>query len=146
MEKSGKENITLNEELDLVTTYFKLENSRMNIPVQQELNVDDELDADQLLAPTLITQPFIENAFKHAFEQEKKDKKISLSVKSSEHGFQITIQDNGVGFAKKEGVEASDHHHSFALGAMEKDLERSIRETNTLLIMISIVKLEKEQR
>lgn len=124
LDKSGKENITLNEELDLISTYVKLENSRMKRPVNLDLSVDQNIDGDQLLVPTLITQPFIENAFKHAFEHETENKNITLAINAIDNGFEISIKDTGKGFDNSFENKPVRSHQSFALDAIKKRLEK----------------------
>lgn len=122
LEKSGKENISLRDEIELIKTYVKLENSRMNEPVILDITIDSKIDADQLLVPTLITQPFIENSFKHGFKGIKKDKSIHLDVNNIANGFEIIIKDNGIGFEVNNSFD--NDHNSFALKALKKRLQK----------------------
>jgi two-component sensor histidine kinase len=124
LEKSGKENITLQEEIELMQTYANLENSRMKYPVDFQISVAKGVNSDDLVIPTLVTQPFIENAFKHAFRKDQIERVIEFVVDASSDGFYIKIRDNGIGFDSSDEELSAGSHKSFALSAMKKRLEK----------------------
>lgn len=119
LDKSGKEYIYLKEEIALMQNYVELENSRLAIPVVFEVLLDDSEYFDGTLIPTLITQPIIENAIRHAFPRDyKKERRIKLVAKRKENGFVISICDTGIGMEQSEEVSGSQHK-SFALKALK---------------------------
>ncbi len=124
LDNSGREYMSLAEELDLMENYVRLENSRLNEPIQFTIQLDENIDPDLVQIPTLITQPFIENAIKHAFRLDQKLKTIQFSVEKENEQITLLICDNGMGMhasskKKKKG------HNSFALGAMRERIEKT---------------------
>ena len=59
----------------------------------------DSIEAQQLLVPSLLLQPFVENAIWHGLSTRKGKKRLSLKVELLEpsNDLQITIEDNGIG-------------------------------------------------
>ncbi len=120
LEKSGKEYISLEDEIALMKNYVELENSRLARPVELQIEVDDSSDFEDVFIPTLITQPLIENSIKHAFTDSKRSPKIILEARSHQDGFTLKVSDNGVGF---DLVSKSNDHDSFALSALRKRIQ-----------------------
>jgi hypothetical protein len=120
LEKSGKEFIFLQEEIALMRNYVELENSRLPSPIVFRVELEDPDYFDDVLIPTLITQPIIENAIKHAFPSMRPNKQIVLKANRHINGFKIQIIDNGVGIQATQAKKKS--HQSFALNAMKKRL------------------------
>lgn len=69
---SETEFIPLQEELEFLRFYFSLENERLNEEVQLSLKYSENLDLNAWRIPHLISQPIVENAFKHGFNLSKK--------------------------------------------------------------------------
>jgi signal transduction histidine kinase len=117
LDKSGKEHIFLKEEIALMENYVELENSRLPSPISFHVELDDPDYFDEVLIPTLITQPIIENAIKHAFPRDKANKQIILTANRNANGFALQIVDNGVGM---DAAAEQKSHQSFALIAIKK--------------------------
>lgn len=120
LEKSGKEYLLLQEEIALVKKYIELENSRLQTAIQFTVSIDNLEFFEDVLVPTLITQPIVENAVKHAFPSHfNKEKKVHLEIEQQANGFTLTLEDNGVGISKSE-LEEEGNHDSFALDSIRK--------------------------
>ncbi len=102
LDNSGKEYITLHEELETLELYLKLEQGRMPELLEYEMVVDEEVDKHHLLVPPLILQPIVENAIWHGIAPMGKGK-VQIKVEASEEQDLLicTVQDNGIGI---------DHH------------------------------------
>jgi hypothetical protein len=134
LEKSGREFIFLKEEIALMNNYVELENSRLPSPIAFDIELEDPDYFDEVLIPTLITQPIIENAIKHAFPSDKTNKQIVLKANRNANGFTIQIIDNGVGMDATQVKQKK--HQSFALEAMKKRL-LTLSEHGSFLIDIT---------
>jgi PAS domain S-box-containing protein len=96
LESSRSKFIPLVEEIKLVTLYVELEKIRFDDKFDFEIVVDANVDKN-IEIPTMILQPFIENAINHGLRYKRK--KGLLSIKFfKEKGFLIcVIEDDGVG-------------------------------------------------
>ncbi len=96
---SDKNYISLKEELNLLQLNVQFEQLRFKDAFSFDLNLDTTLDCDQVLIPSLITQPFIENAIWHGLLRITDNRVPTLTVNVLNIDKQpfIEIIDNGVG-------------------------------------------------
>jgi two-component sensor histidine kinase len=106
LHQQDKDAISLKEELDFFRYYFDVENMRLEQSVTLRMDLEDGLDLDDLWVPPLITQPLVENAFKHAFAAgqagllwiqiySQEDQVLGMSVTST--GLPMYEQKNRIG-------------------------------------------------
>nr|WP_321221548.1 tetratricopeptide repeat protein [uncultured Psychroserpens sp.] len=101
---SEKEN-TLEDELDTMKLYMNIENIRFSNEIDFQIEVDDNVNASNIKLPSLILQPFLENALWHGLSSKEDDKEIKLHVYRTQDDFiMISIQDNGIGREKAEKI------------------------------------------
>ena len=99
LEHSKTETISLDEELHTVQLYIELESMRLDDSFQWSCNVDTALDTEKVRVPTMIIQPFVENAIWHGLLPKNGEKRLELAVFRKEDVCCIEIRDNGVGRA-----------------------------------------------
>lgn len=99
LESSRKDLITLEEELDIIKMYVEIESDRFKNGMEYTFELDGSVQTDRLLVPSLLLQPFIENAIWHGLSTKKGKKRLGLKVEIVEpsNDLQITIADNGIG-------------------------------------------------
>ncbi|MCW5516398.1 tetratricopeptide repeat protein [Muriicola sp. Z0-33] len=108
LEASSLKEIPLAEELETVGLYMNIENIRFSNEIIFETNIDEEIDPHLVKVPSLILQPFLENALWHGLSSKEGEKKIELHVGKGKNGFiTISITDNGVGRAMAEKLKES---------------------------------------
>ena len=108
LEASSLKEIPLAEELETVDLYMNIENIRFSNEIKFEIIVDEEIDTHLAKIPSLILQPFLENALWHGLSSKEGEKKIELQVSKGKNGFiNISITDNGVGRAVAEKLKES---------------------------------------
>ncbi|MFD2915104.1 tetratricopeptide repeat protein [Psychroserpens luteus] len=101
---SEKEN-TLEDELDTMKLYMNIENIRFSNEIDFEIHVDDNINTANIKLPSLVLQPFLENALWHGLSSKKDDKKIKLHVYRTQDDFiMISIKDNGIGRIKSDKI------------------------------------------
>ena len=91
--------ITLEDELEYIDTYLRLQKYRYEERLEVNIQIPDEYLDDFI--PKLILQPLVENVIKHAFA-DKEDNGFIGIVASEKEGkrLEITIFDNGKGIEK----------------------------------------------
>ncbi len=89
--------VPLREELELVKSYLSLEQARLTkrLDVHWSNLAEDKLE---LLVPTLILQPIVENAVQHGVVPKPEGGIISILIKQNAQDVLIEVADNGVGF------------------------------------------------
>ena len=87
--ESGKESITLAEEIKILEDYIELERIRYNERLSVEFHKDLD-DTSQAIAPLLLL-PLVENAFKHGVSETRFDSfvRINMELKNAQFRFHI---------------------------------------------------------
>ena len=108
LESSSVKEIPLAEELETVGLYMNIENIRFSNEINFELIVDKDVDPHIIKIPSLILQPFLENALWHGLSSKEGDKSIILHISKEKKGYvNICITDNGVGREVAEKLKES---------------------------------------
>ena len=90
--------ISLKDELETMDLYMNIENIRFSNEIHYKIQVDKDIDTESIKIPSLVLQPFLENALWHGLSPKKDDKFVNISVSKTENNFvSISITDNGIG-------------------------------------------------
>ncbi len=96
------ENVTIHQELDLLRQYLKLESLRFAGDLSYTVEADRSLLDDDARVPSLLVQPFVENAVWHGLAPKTGDRHLSVYFAETNGAIICTVQDNGVGRAATE--------------------------------------------
>jgi hypothetical protein len=97
---SDKQFISLQEELEFLNTYIELEQLRFKKVFTLYTDIDSSLVPSSTFIPSLIIQPFIENAIKYGLTEKENKGLLSLKFCKNERYIHAVIEDNGVGRKK----------------------------------------------
>ena len=97
LENVGQQEVTLQTELDFLSKYLEIEQTRF----QDRLSVRYEVDPETLDAevPRLILQPLVENAIKHGVSPRVGHGIIEIVARREEDRLCLEVRDNGVGLS-----------------------------------------------
>ena len=108
LEASSLKEISLAEELETVELYMNIENIRFSNEINFKISIDDDIDIHTIKIPSLILQPFLENAIWHGLSSKEGEKNIDLRISRGNKNFiDISITDNGVGRDAAEIIKES---------------------------------------
>ena len=108
--------ITIQEEMSFLKDYLELEMMRFPDKFQYTINIDEQLEDDHIMLPSLLLQPILENSVKHGFKETKTDGLIEIEVlEKSENSLEIYIRDNGGGL-KNKSIQQKDNPDHKSLG------------------------------
>ncbi|HLT34129.1 MAG TPA: tetratricopeptide repeat protein [Aquaticitalea sp.] len=95
---STEKEMSLEDELDTMKLYMNIENIRFSNEIDFQIDVENSINISNIRVPSLILQPFLENALWHGLSSKEDDKHIRLQViKPTDDYITITITDNGIG-------------------------------------------------
>jgi len=96
---SDKNYIPISEELEIIKLNIELEQLRFKNEFQFDLIIDENIDVNEVLVPSLITQTFIENAIWHGLIplKNKRIPLLKIEILFKNNFPTIIIEDNGVG-------------------------------------------------
>ena len=98
LENMGQPEITLQAELDFLSKYLEIEETRF----ADRLFVKFEIEPETLdvLVPTLLLQPLVENAIKHGISRKSGPGHIRISARRDNSKLWIEVRDDGVGLSE----------------------------------------------
>lgn len=104
--KQGDEMVPVREELDSVTTYFRIEKARFRDRVNLTVAIPE--DVQEALIPNFTLQPIVENAIRHGISMKRGGGTIMVSACTAGDKLQITIADDGVGMSDDRLAQVLD--------------------------------------
>lgn len=92
-----QESTPLNKELETLNYYLQLQKLRYN--ARFDYTINSECTADETLVglPTMMIQPFVENAVEHGMKGISANGFISVTIHQIDKHWKIYIEDNGIG-------------------------------------------------
>lgn len=132
LENSEQKEIPLDDDLHILGIYMELEALRMGKKFSYEIQIDKCLNAEAILVPPLLLQPFVENSIWHGFSKLEGDGKISIQVKKEMDMIHFIIEDNGIG--RKESATTEK------IGAEKGKVSMGIRITQDRIHIINRIK------
>jgi ligand-binding sensor domain-containing protein/competence protein ComGC len=94
---SEKKEVTLQNELDTMALYIELEQLRFENAFEYVCEVDACIDAADIVIPTLVIQPYIENAIWHGLMPLDRKGHIFLRITKHDNKLKIILTDDGIG-------------------------------------------------
>jgi LytS/YehU family sensor histidine kinase len=121
LEMTEKESISIADEAKTLSLYLDIEQARFEEDFSYKLTVDNAIDAENIKIPTMLLQPYVENAVKHGLLHKQGKKIVSIHFQKEGEHIVISIDDNGIGRQKSAELNAikNKNHTSFATEATE---------------------------
>lgn len=108
---------SLADELETMELYVNIENLRFNQEIAFSIQVDTEISPNGLKIPSLLLQPFLENAIWHGLSPKKNDMQLQIAINNpSDSQIQIEIKDNGIGLLKSRKIKERKVHKNDSVG------------------------------
>jgi LytS/YehU family sensor histidine kinase len=102
LKASREDLVTLEEELDFVDKYLKLEKRRFEDRLEININVPDALLSRKI--PPMLLQPLVENSVKHGISPLVEGGTIDITIREQDDKLIFEINDTGVGVKNKENI------------------------------------------
>lgn len=97
LEAHGTKRTSLEESLDAVHVYVKIQRMRFGDRVNFSYSVSNEIDQKEVQILPLLIQPLVENAISHGLEGITYPGFVRLTITKDDHDLVIVVQDNGSG-------------------------------------------------
>ncbi len=124
LNNSQEKTLLLNQELEMISLYVEIEQLRFNNSFDFDIDIGSKINKYKISVPSMLIQPYIENAIWHGLMNLGSERKGILNVVISEtnHVLKIIIQDNGVGREMAKQFRSEDLHQSVGMKLAEKRL------------------------
>ncbi|HRV52548.1 MAG: Sensor histidine kinase YpdA [Bacteroidetes bacterium ADurb.Bin141] len=99
LENSENPEVPLADELQSTELYLSLEAIRLKPKLTYSIDIESSLDAENIMIPSMLLQPFVENSIIHGITPLSDGGIISISIRQQEQWLYITIDDNGAGIS-----------------------------------------------
>ena len=100
MDLSSQNTITLEDELERLHLYLELEELRFGEDFSWEIKVSKEVDVYEKLVPSMVIQPYVENAIWHGLTNKEGKGVVTIDIFEEEKQLHILIKDNGIGLTE----------------------------------------------
>ncbi|MEJ6980263.1 two-component regulator propeller domain-containing protein [Pedobacter sp. P351] len=106
----NKSYISIEEEISYLTLYLSLEKLRFGDKLNYKIDIDTEIDKEETLIPSMLLQPFVENAIWHGIMPKETNGNIAVVIKlRSQNLLHICIEDDGIGIENSYKLKSNDH-------------------------------------
>lgn len=128
LDNSTRKMNSLDEEIEMLDKYLALEQQRLDQRFDYRIIAAPELQTDFFEVPTMVIQPFVENAIWHGLMNMPENGirgNLSISFTHSDHYLHCVIEDNGVGRARAAELQKqrSPTRKSHGMSITQKRLE-----------------------
>jgi len=146
LKNASKNTNTIAEELKILEYYLDLEALRFSPRFSYHFDIDSKLNIDMIEIPSMLLQPFVENALVHGLLHKETAGFLEISMRKSGAHLHCSITDNGIGreaaliIQQQKGL----HHDSLALQLSTERIAMLAKISNKQL-SIDIQDLKDEQ-
>lgn len=141
---SEKTFMPIREEVEYLSLYLNMEKLRLKDQFDYKITLSENTNEEWVI-PSLLIQPFVENAIKHGVSN-LKDRKGNIEISFDYNGSSlcISIEDNGIGIGSSG--ESIAKNNSFGVKLSQKRIEtfKQLFETNITLEINNLS--EKQQK
>jgi sensor histidine kinase YesM len=123
LDSSRNEVVPIAKDMESLKLYVELEQLRFNNKFNFHVYIDPALAGGDYLVPSMLVQPFIENAIVHGMaHSDDSDLSLTLTASLQDDKIKYTIQDNGIGRekAKVYNMQNKPYHKSVGLKITEE--------------------------
>ncbi|HEX7412847.1 MAG TPA: histidine kinase, partial [Bacteroidia bacterium] len=143
---SEKTTITLNEEINGLKIYIELEQMRFSNLFDFDIKVDETIDADYEQIPSMLLQPYVENAILHGLVPKDGGGILKINFFIKENFLHITIEDNGIGRKKAAEIKNQSRKSHDSMGMkITKDRLRLLSNVQQVSYTVTFTDLQDAQ-
>ena len=116
--------ISIEDESDRLRNYLDLEKIRMGTKLDYTIEINPDIEPEEVLIPSMIIQPFVENSVWHGVSSLETPGKIRIFFTThTEKSILILIEDNGIGVARAKTFSRGGSHLNIGMELTQKRLQ-----------------------
>lgn len=96
---SRRQYVTLEEEEQLLNNYLQIEKLRFEDKFDFKITIEESIDKEETLIPSMFLQPIVENAINHGLFHKQEPGFLHIYFKHlNANTYQVIIEDDGIGY------------------------------------------------
>ncbi len=117
--------ILLEQELSMLNLYVELEQLRFSSKFEYHLQLDPSIDDSQIHIPSMMFQPYVENAIWHGLMNLSGDMPgvLTITIRLAGEHLLVCIEDNGIGREKAKLLSRKFSHTSLGMELSRQRVE-----------------------
>ncbi|WPP49470.1 tetratricopeptide repeat protein [Catalinimonas niigatensis] len=142
LENTEATRVSLENELAMLESYIQLEALRFKGKIHYKIQVDESLEPENTFLPSMVLQPFVENAIWHGLMHKDDPGTITIAIREEDDRLLCTIEDDGVGREKAQVLQEKSVYKQKSMGIQltEERLRLLSKERLEQLIRITDLK------
>ncbi len=133
LQNSRREKITLDQEIKTLRNYIAVEKLMTQKAFNYEITTALTVEAEEILIPPMLVQPFVENAIRHGILKGDREGVLKLHFYTDPNFLYGKITDNGIGVFASQRSKTKTDHQSVALKVTRERLT-AISDSDALTI------------
>lgn len=149
LENSKDSTITLRRELDYLDNYLSFEAMRFEDRFRYTLTCAEDIDPEIVEIPSMIVQPFAENAIRHGlYGLNGREGVLAISFYKKDNHLICEVDDNGIGIEEAERIreQRTIKHQSHGMNITRQRLELVSKVTSSDYKMIVVNKKDMDNK
>ncbi len=129
LNNSRKKDVLIKDELQTIEKYLQLEQFCQKNKFNFTVDIDPSIQVDEAEIPSMIVQPYVENAVIHGVAHLNRPGTIAITFKKlNEQYIEVLIHDNGIGRkkAREMSLEKSKSHVSLGMEVTRQRLKKLV--------------------
>ncbi len=131
LESSDVDFVPLQNDIDFIEKYIELQQLSNSFQFNYQINISPNLNAQDILVPPMLIQPFVENAILHG-ALSREDGLVEIDYAKNGNQVEITITDNGEG--ESQISKSSSKLHRSMSGGITEERIKILKETHGMEI------------
>lgn len=125
MDNSKQQLISVAEEVNALDLYLELEVMRFDKKFKYHINIDNSIDQNYDRIPSMLIQPYVENAIIHGLLPKQGTGKIEILMQRNEDTIICTIEDDGIGRDRSKEFKKNrvQQHKSMGMSITQERLD-----------------------
>lgn len=130
--------ITIGQETELLKLYLDIEKTRFNNSFTYTIQTDDDIENEYI--PTMLIQPFVENAIQHGIAHISHPGKLDIRIEKKGDFTIFTIEDNGIGYQQSTEINKNRKNHISSGIKLVEDKIVNLKEKYDIFVSLNIHK------
>jgi len=97
LNNSQRQEISLEDELEMLKLYLYMERLRFKNNFTYHIHISENIEPDSIFIPPLLLQPFAENAIWHGLMHKQENGLLKIEIEKEDNMLVCVISDNGIG-------------------------------------------------